>query len=287
MPTLLAAVAGFFVSLLALGAIGMFAKRVVHDIQAVSIATEQLSNGQIATIAPMYIRELEKVVGALRDASRRIDAEQQFRKRTVEELAHRLRNKVATIQAILVFQLSTQPKLRDEICARLNVLAQTDELIIAAQGRGADLRDVIVAETRAYDASRVSAHGPDVFLAPKLALTMALLFHELATNAAKYGALSGAKGQVMIRWSLRDTQLAIQWQETGGPTVAEPLRRGFGTKLVTSALAAFKGKAFARFEPDGLVVDMTMIIPEPPPPAIVPNAESDLSAKDTLKLAMP
>ncbi len=283
-PTLLAATAGFFVSLFALAAIGMFANRVVRDVQALSKATEQLSNGQVATTAAMHIEELQNVVGAMQDASKRIEAEQQFRKRTVDELAHRLRNKVATIQAILLFQLSAHPQLRDEVCARLHALAATDELIIAAQGRGASLREIIVTEMRAYDLSRVAAHGPDVVLEPKLALTMALLFHELATNAAKYGALSGAKGLVSIRWSIRNDVLSVQWHETGGPTVSQPLRRGFGTKLVTGALATFGGKAKARFEPTGLIVDMTVVIPQPPPPAIVPNTE--LATQESPKLAV-
>jgi two-component sensor histidine kinase len=200
----------------------------------------------------------------MQEAGRRIDAEQQFRKRTVEELAHRLRNKVATIQAVLLFQLSAHPRLRDEALARLRALAQTDELIIAAQGRGAGLREVILTEVRPYDVSRVSAHGSDVFLEPKLALTMALLFHELATNAAKYGALSDAKGHVTIRWSATGGRLNIEWRESGGPEVSEPLRRGFGTKLVVGALAAFGGKAEAAFEPTGLVVQMNVVLPDHP-----------------------
>ena len=163
-PTLFAATAGFFVSLLALGATAMFTKRVIRDVQTLSKATEQLSKGQIATIAPMHIKELDEVVRAMRDAGKRIEAEESFRKRTVEELAHRLRNKVATIQAVLLFQLRGHPQLCEEICARLHALSKTNDLIIAAQGHGADLREVILTEMRAYDVSRVTARGPDVFL---------------------------------------------------------------------------------------------------------------------------
>jgi two-component sensor histidine kinase len=121
--------------------------------------------------------------------AKRLEDEQKFRELAVEELAHRLKNKVATIQSIVSLRLREDPQARDEIVNCLGSLRATDDLIIAAQGKGARIADILSAELRPYDVARRSIEGPEIFLPPKLALTMALLFHELATNAAKYGAL--------------------------------------------------------------------------------------------------
>jgi two-component sensor histidine kinase len=93
-----------------------------------------------------------------------------LRKLAVEELAHRLKNKIATIQSVLSYQLREHPRLRDDIIARLIALSATDELIMATQGRGASIRDILSTELGAYEMSRIAMEGPDVFLSPKLAM---------------------------------------------------------------------------------------------------------------------
>jgi two-component sensor histidine kinase len=124
---------------------------------------------------------------------------------------------------------------------------------MAAQGRGADLREIIETEMAPYHALRVSADGPKLFLEPKRALTMALVLHELATNASKYGSLSGISGNVAIHWSMAADQLNLEWRESGGPIVVKPERQGFGSRLVTGILASFGGKLDPQFEATGLV----------------------------------
>lgn len=126
----------------------------------------------------------------------------------VEELAHRLKNKIASIQSIISYQLREQPQLRDDIVTRLIALSATDDLIMAAQGRGASLRAILCT-------ARIYIEGPDIILTPTLALTMTLIVHELATNAAKYGALSCSAGKLSIHWSLADNMLSLTWQVTG------------------------------------------------------------------------
>ena len=150
---------------------------------------------------------------------KRFEDEEKFRKLAVEELAHRLKNKIATIQSIVSFRLRKHPQARDEIMRSLIALSATDDLILATQGQGASIRDILSAELGPYDASRVSMAGPDILLPPKLALTMALLTHELATNAAKHGALSCGAGQLSIGWPLSDERLNLEWREceAGGP----------------------------------------------------------------------
>ena len=187
--------------------------------------------------------------------------EENFRKLAVEELAHRLRNKIATIQSIISYQLRDQPKLKDDINGRLVALSATDDLIIAAQAQGAAMRDILSTELGAYEVSRVSMEGPEVFLPAKLAITMTLLFHELATNAAKYGALSSADGKLFVLWSLSAQSLSLEWRENGGPTVTAPTRQGFGLRLISAALAQFNGAAETIFVSTGLVCKMRVTLP--------------------------
>jgi two-component sensor histidine kinase len=99
----------------------------------------------------------------------------------------------------------------------------------------------------------VHLKGPDTFLSPKIALMMALLFHELATNAAKYGALSSGDGLLSVDWSESEEYLVIKWCESGGPIVSAPKHRGFGTRLLSSALDQFDGKLEMLFNPTGLI----------------------------------
>jgi two-component sensor histidine kinase len=199
----------------------------------------------------------------------RLQEEERLRKLAVEELAHRLKNKIASIQSIISYQLREQPRLRDDIIARLLALAATDDLIMTAQGRGASIRAILSTELKPYGLARISMAGPDIILSPTLALTMALMVHELATNAAKYGALSVPAGQLSIRWSLADRLLSLDWRETNGPVVVPPTHRGFGMLLLS--LEQFSGNVEMTFERNGLVCRMKAVFPESTP-SIVPEA---------------
>src|SRR5262249_15425673 len=148
--------------------------------------------------------------------------EEQLRKLAVEELAHRLKNKVATIQAILRYRLRDYPDLAADIDGCLHALSATDELILSTQGKGAGIRDIFAAELGPYSGTRATSEGPNVVLIPRLAMTMALVIHELATNSAKYGALSRETGTLSVRWSVSGTRLALEWRESGGPPVTPP-----------------------------------------------------------------
>src|SRR4029453_8619367 len=107
-------------------------------------------------------------------------------------------------------------------------------LVKSAEGR-ADLRDLISKEFAPYDATRFALRGVSTVVPADLAIVFGLIFHELTTNAAKYGALSRPKGRIAIAWETADARLNIDWAEIGGPPVAPPTRRGFGTKLLESS----------------------------------------------------
>ncbi len=193
-----------------------------------------------------------------RNLTRRLEEEEKFRKLTVEELAHRLKNKIATIQAIISLELHDIPQKRDAIIGRLTALSATDDLIMETQGQGARLREILSTELGPYETSRIAIAGPVILLPPKVAMMMALLVHELATNAAKYGALSSTTGLVAISWSLSDRRMNLEWRESGGPVVNTPTQNGFGMRLLSRA----GGGVEMSFEATGLLCKMSVTLPE-------------------------
>ena len=180
----------------------------------------------------------------------------------LNELNHRVKNTLATVQAIAAQTLRTNPEpaaFRAAFESRLVALSATHDLLTATNWRGAALRDVAQIEFRPYGPERYSLDGPEVALAPTEALSLGLLFHELATNAAKYGALSGPEGCVEVTWTVADGRLALSWRERGGPKVIPPTRRGFGSRLIERSLKGeMGGEAVLDFAEDGLVCRVTL-----------------------------
>jgi two-component sensor histidine kinase len=190
-------------------------------------------------------------------AVERAQAEQRQRL-LINELNHRVKNTLATVQAIAFQTLKGDVPLaeaRGRFEARLMALSRAHSLLTAQNWEGASLCRVVsdATEYLAADQSRFAISGEEVRLAPRAALALALAFHELSTNAAKYGALSSESGTVSISWQVELGTLRIDWKERGGPPVAEPERRGFGSRLIERGLAGdLGGTASLAFEPDGL-----------------------------------
>lgn len=156
----------------------------------------------------------------------------------IDELNHRVKNTLATVQSIAMQTARTHEDPRsfaEAFEARLMALSHTHDLLTKSHWEGADLGSVLEHETKAHGAGRLSLNGPLVALTPARALSLGMIFHELATNAAKYGALAHGDGRVCVDWSLVDQQapvLKILWSEVTSAPVKPPERRGFGTRLI-------------------------------------------------------
>ena len=171
----------------------------------------------------------------LNDITERRAAEER-RRLLVNELNHRVKNTLATVQAIAAQSLQEAPaSVRDRFDARLMALARATDVLVAEEWRGATLGAVAEQVASPY-AERFDLSGPDVRLPSKAAVAMALALHELATNAAKYGALSTAAGRVALEWALDHEALRITWRERGGPPVIPPKTTGFGVRLIRRGL---------------------------------------------------
>ncbi|MEA2865133.1 MAG: hypothetical protein QOC84_3089 [Bradyrhizobium sp.] len=207
------------------------------------------------------IEHYRTIASHQRDISNRLIQEEEYRKLVVDELQHRLKNKVATVHAVLHQVLQDQPKIWATIDQRIRALSATDDLIARADSRGCDIKDLLLSELGPYGHVRFTLNGGPVFLPAKLAVSLALIFHELATNAGKYGAFSSARGLLQVSWSVADDRLSIAWDETEGPAVGVIGKEGFGTKLFKSALRSFDGKTEMAFLKTGIHCTMQCRIP--------------------------
>ena len=129
------------------------------------------------------------------------------------------------------------------------------DIIITGRAAGATRRQVLTTVLRPYESGM---RGPDVHLGDHAISSMALIFHELATNASKYGALSAESGRVELSWSLDGEDLSITWNEIGGPAVSEPASEGFGSSLVRSTVSRNNGHVTWRWLPDGMIVSIAV-----------------------------
>jgi two-component sensor histidine kinase len=207
------------------------------------------------------VEHYRSIVADQRGIAKRLAREEEYRKLIVDELQHRLKNKLSTIHAVLHQVLSDQPQIWRSVDGRLRALSATDDLIARVDGTGCDIKDLLLSELGPYGHVRFTLNGNPLFLPAKLAVSLALMFHELATNAAKYGAFSSTRGLLQVSWSVIDDRLNITWDETEGPPIGTIGKAGFGTKLLKSALGAFDGKTEIAFLKTGLHCTMQCRIP--------------------------
>jgi two-component sensor histidine kinase len=207
------------------------------------------------------IEHFRSIATHQREISKRLIEEEEYRKLVVDELQHRLKNKSSTIHAVLHQVLYDQPLIWASIDQRIRALSATDDLIARVDGSGCDIKDLLLSELGPYGHVRFTLNGNPLFLPAKLAVSFALMFHELATNAGKYGAFSSPHGLLQVAWSVSDDRLNITWDETEGPPVGAVGQAGFGTKLLKSALGAFDGKTEIAFLKTGIHCTMQCRIP--------------------------
>lgn len=188
----------------------------------------------------------------------RLHAEER-RELMTHELAHRLKNVIATIQAVAVqtFRGRSDADALTAFTQRLGSIATAHHLLLHDTESAASIRATIEATLATFanlDSERVVLDGPDIRIKPASVQSLAMALHELATNAAKYGALSNDLGTITITWEVDEDMLKLEWHELAGPLVTPPDRTGFGTKMIERVLAMeLKAEVSLRYEPTGVV----------------------------------
>ncbi|GEC15076.1 sensor histidine kinase [Nitrobacter winogradskyi] len=220
--------------------------------QAVAAAILMSVYFAVAALIILGVRRHRSLVVHHRELTTELEKEQHYRELVVEELRHRLKNKLATVHAVIKQALHNYPEARTKIDGCINALATIDDLIARTDDRGCDIIELLRSELGPYGHVRFTLNGDSLFLPAKLAVSLALMFHELATNAAKYGAFSTPHGLLNVSWTVTNGTLSIVWDESGGPMITAQGKPGFGTQLLNAGLRGFDGKAEIAFLRTGL-----------------------------------
>jgi len=255
--------------------------------------------------------EPDHFISVVQDINPRKKAEERLGL-VVSELNHRFKNTLATIHAVVAHG-ANEPTPKHEfvrsVGRRIQAMARAYDLLVRSQWRGAAMADLVDDVLRPYASDGIRTAGPSLSLTPNAALGFCLMIHELATNAAKYGALTRPEGRVSIAWKLTGNpnkrSLFFSWEEQGGPPVTPPSHRGFGSKIIEQyAATELGGTASISFDPEGVKVSLWLplesIMADPPPdmemsshrdmvvvaPALIATSLRVLVVEDSALIAM-
>lgn len=208
---------------------------------------------------------IQGVVVSLTDVTTLADAEE-HQQVLISELNHRVKNMLAVVISIAnsTFEAAQPDPAHEALIGRLRAMARTYSALSLANWKEVSVAEIIKDETEPFGHERLRMNGPEVMLGAQQALSLGMATHELATNAAKYGALSVPEGHICVTWERQNSELAIQWQERGGPPAVAPSATGFGLALLEGEIAyRHGGKVETHFDPAGLTVRITLPGPEP------------------------
>jgi two-component sensor histidine kinase len=243
------------------------------SVRGLGADAKAMAAGEEIALVPDRFREIAEVRAALHDAAAQLRAREaeelrahQRQQLMINELNHRVKNTLFTVQS-LARQSLGRPADTPGLHAfneRLMALARAHDLLTQSVWEGADLKEILEETLEPY-LDRTVLAGPPVALTPNAALALSMVFHELGTNAVKYGALSLPEGTVTVVWHVDPGalhRLTLHWEERGGPTVSPPARKGFGSRLIAASLKSdLAGEARVDYRPSGLVCVITLSLP--------------------------
>jgi PAS domain S-box-containing protein len=240
------------------------AGRRIDHYETVRVAKDGRRIDVSLTVSPVF-GPSGTIIGAskiVRDITDRKQA-QARQELLTREIHHRTKNLFAVVCAVVSRSFAGKQTVEEAEAAvsrRLHSLAQTHAMLLDQQWQGADLEEIVRAEIEPY-AGRVRIEGPGISLNPQAAQNFSLALHELATNAAKYGALVSEAGQVLITWSVSEPNgrrwFRFRWEERGGPPVSMPQRRGFGSAVLEQVMAEYFDNPQIEFAPDGVKYELS------------------------------
>lgn len=258
--------------LLALGVVMAWqvGRSIAGPMQGLTSLAQHLGRGEPITAPASGLVEIDKVGYALALASTQLREADRRQKLLIDELNHRVKNTLATVQSLSwqVIRPGVSPQVAQErFQQRLLALSRTHNLLNETLWEGASLRTILEAEFKPYatDSTRVRLDGPAIDLPARLAVVLGMAFHELVTNAVKYGALSRASGRVQVDWKVNGhgegATLTIDWCELEGPALEIEPRPGFGSRLLRQTITQeLAGQLDLRYEREGLCCTITVPI---------------------------
>lgn len=237
-----------------------------RDLRLLDILARQAADLLDRTLAEEALREREQTLARTCETLRETEALQTM---LTGELSHRVKNMLATVQAIASQTLrhSDDPKdFVESFSGRIQSMSRVHSQLSTNEWKGTQLRALVADQMNLgpVDEAQISASGPDIYLDATAVTKMAMILHELGTNSLKYGALSKPEGGVTIAWTVGRQTLDLRWTEWGGPKVTAPIRRGFGTRLIEASVRGAGGEAKMSVEAGGVRWDIAFPLPGDP-----------------------
>jgi len=251
----------------------LFSRDIAAAVRGLAVDAKAVAAGEVIALTPDRFVEIAEVRAALHDSAVQLRAREAEEQRAhqrqqlmINELNHRVKNTLFTVQS-LARQSLGRPADTPGLAAfneRIMALARAHDLLTQSAWEGADLKEILEETLEPYIDRTVLA-GPPAALSPNAALALSMVFHELGTNAVKYGALSTPEGNVTVVWHVDPAarhRLTLHWEERGGPPVQPPSRKGFGSRLIAASLKSdLAGEARLDYRPTGLVCVLTLTLP--------------------------
>jgi two-component sensor histidine kinase len=219
------------------------------DLSAVAGGIFSVSALVVVLVAHLYRHQVEK----LRTREKERDL-------LLKELEHRGRNTYAIVDSIVRTSLKSDPERAETISRRVLAVSRSNDLVNWSSTTSVPFRALLLRVLDGIPSERLILNGPNVELTARSARNLALVFHELATNARKYGALSTSEGRVALTWDFEAPTIHVTWQEKGGPPAQAPATAGFGTEVIDRTLAALSGSVFRDYDPQGFSCRMSFAV---------------------------
>jgi two-component sensor histidine kinase len=231
-------------------------RRIIRAIAVLQVKAGAMRDMRVIDIPRTSLAEVNAVAAIMRETAQALLRREEQQTTLIQELNHRVKNTLTTIQSIsrMTMRNSKDMAAFDEaFSSRLFALSATHNLLTERAWEGVELHDLLATELKPFQFDRVSYDGPPVMLTSKAAIGLGMVVHEMGTNAAKYGALQGAEGNIAIRWSVSDGMLTLDWREKTEKTIGPPSRQGFGSRLIQQTIVReLQGRIDAVYHGDGL-----------------------------------
>ena len=257
--SLLAIVSLLLASLLAF----LMGRRIINAIHVLEVKASGMRDMKVIEFPRTSLKEVNTVADIMRNTTQVLQARQKQQTTLMQELNHRVKNTLATVQSIsrMTSRNSNDIKAYEEaFSARLLALSSTHNLLTESAWLGVELHQLLRTELKPFQTrARVSFDGPSVTLTSKVAVALGMAVHEMATNAAKHGAWQGSDGSVRIRWSVKDDLLTFEWREKCARVIEPPTNSGFGSRLLRqTTVHELQGKVETLYNRDGLYAVFTI-----------------------------
>jgi len=243
--------------LLAVSLAVLMGQQIATAINALQVKAVAMRDMRVIDLPRTSLKEANNVAKIMQDTALILRKRQDQQTTLIQELNHRVKNTLATVQAISRMTIRNSSDLtsfEEAFSARLLALSATHDLLTASAWSGVELQDLLMKELEPFQAgSRLSMAGPSVALTSKVAISLGMTIHEMATNAMKHGALQSEEGSIKIDWSVADGILTLSWRERRQGHLVPPPRKGFGSRLINQAIVMeLQGTAHMAYNDDGL-----------------------------------